>query len=84
VAMACPPGTGGRCDATLDEVLDWWQVGSLDGQPLLLHPQRPSGQWRLVSLDLERGELLQQAGLRELLARAYLHQRLSAASSPTR
>jgi Zn-dependent protease len=84
VAMACPPGVGGRCDATLDEVLDWWQVGSLDGQPLLLHPQRPSGQWRLVSLDVERGELLQQAGLRELLVRAYLHQRLSAASSPAR
>jgi Zn-dependent protease len=84
VAMACPPGEGGRCDATLEEVLEWWQIGSLDGQPLLLHPQRPSGQWRLVSLDLERGELHPQAGLRELLVRAYLHQRLMAPSSPSR
>jgi Zn-dependent protease len=85
IALACPPGTSGRCDTTLDEVLDWWQVGTLDGQPLLLHPQRPSGQWRLVSLDLERGELLAQPGLRELLARALVQQKLQASiTAPAR
>lgn len=84
VPLACPAGAGGRCDAALDEVLGWWQVGSLGGQPLLLHPQRPSGQWRLVRLDLDAVELKDQPGLHELLAHAHLQQRLSGTSAPPR
>lgn len=72
--MPCPPGTDGRCDAGLDEVLDWWQIGTLGGQPLLLDPRRPSGQWRLVRLDPQGATLHPEPGLRELLLRAYLQQ----------
>lgn len=72
--MPCPPGAEGRCDAGLDEVLDWWQIGTLEGQPLLLDPRRPSGQWRLVRLDPQSATLHPEPGLRELLLRAYLQQ----------
>lgn len=67
VPMACPGAAERRCGHALDDVLAWPELGTLEGQPLLLHPERASGRWRLVMLRLDPGELVEQPALRELL-----------------
>ncbi|AKJ27685.1 M50 family metallopeptidase [Caldimonas brevitalea] len=75
----CAPGTPGTCPQRLAQVLSWLQLGSVQGRPLLLYPQRTAERWRLVSLDTEQGRLLEEPDVRQLLTAEYVAAR--AASS---
>lgn len=67
VAMACAQDAERDCGPTIDAMMRWTQVGMLTGRPLVLHPERPDGAWRLVQLDAEEVRLTPVPPLRQLL-----------------
>lgn len=75
VPIACETDPDRPCFLPLDQVAQWLQVGSWQGDPLLLHPQpHPDGRWRLVLLAADEARLTELPALRVLLESSYLRQ----------
>lgn len=72
IVVECASAPGLPCEVRIDEVLGWWHVGHIEGQPLLLMPGRDGATAHWVRLDIEALRVHPQSSLRELLSQAYL------------